>query len=324
MRIKLAILDDYQQVSLDSADWDLLGSDVEITVFDKHLGHSEGTIVSALYPFDIIVCMRERTRFPGSVLCKLTNLKLLVTTGLRNLAIDMEAARAAGIKVCGTEMLGYPAAEHTLALIFDLFKKISRENRFMHEGGWQGYVSEGLNGKTLGLLGLGKLGSRVARVARALEMDVVAWSANLTEDRCDELKVRLVDKDTLFRISDIVSVHLVLSERTSGLVGREELSLMKQSAYIVNTSRGPIIEETALVNALLDGSIAGAGLDVFEVEPLPADHSFRKMNNVVLTGHTGYVIRELWSKAYGQALENVLAWRAGEPLRILNEEQGHD
>ena len=316
--MKLAILDDYQHAALGSAEWTSLGTDVEPTVFDTHLGFDGAGIASALEPFDILVAMRERTRFPRSLLDRLPNLRLLVTTGMRNLAIDMGAARENGVVVCGTDMLAYPAAEHAMALIMDLFKNISSECRLMREGGWQGEVTESLNGKTLGILGLGRLGSRVARFGRALEMDVVAWSQNLTEDRCAEVAVKRVDKDALFRTADVVSIHLVLSERTRGLVGARDLALMKHTAYLVNTSRGPIVDETALVRALTDRTIAGAGLDVFDVEPLPADHPLRGLNNAVLTGHTGFVVKEFYAKAYSEAVEDIAAWRNGRAIRVLN------
>ena len=316
--MKLAILDDYQNAALDASDWTSLGSDVETAVFDTHLGFDEARIATTLAPFDILVAMRERTRFPRSLLDRLPNLELLVTTGMRNLAIDMDAARENGVVVCGTGMLAYPAAEHAMALIMDLFKNISSECRLMREGGWQGELTESLNGKRLGILGLGRLGSRVARFGQALEMDIVAWSQNLTEDRCAEVGVQGVDKDTLLRTADVISVHLVLSERTHKLVGARELALMKPTAYLVNTSRGPIIDEEALVKALTDRTIAGAGLDVFDVEPLPADHPLRGLDNAVLTGHTGYIVKEFYAKAYGEAVENIAAWRNGKGIRVLN------
>ena len=316
--MKLAILDDYQNAALDASDWTSLGSYIEPAVFDTHLGFDEARIATTLAPFDILVAMRERTRFPRSLLDRLPNLELLVTTGMRNLAIDMDAARENGVIVCGTNMLAYPAAEHAMALIMDLFKKISSECRLMREGGWQGELTESLNGKRLGILGLGRLGSRVARFGQALEMDIVAWSQNLTEDRCAEVGVQRVDKDTLLRTADVISVHLVLSERTHKLVGARELALMKPTAYLVNTSRGPIIDEEALVKALTDRTIAGAGLDVFDVEPLPADHPLRGLDNAVLTGHTGYIVKEFYAKAYGEAVENIAAWRNGKAIRVLN------
>lgn len=317
--MKLAILDDYQNAALGAADWDSLGSDIDIKVFNEHLGSDIGHIAKTLESFEILVAMRERTPFPNELIGKLPNLKLLVTTGMRNLAIDMDAAREKGIDVCGTAMLPYPAAEHAVALIIDLFKKISSENRSMHEGGWQANVSEGLNGKTLGILGLGKLGARVARVGLAMDMDVIAWSQNLTQERCDEVGVRLVDAETLYKRSDVISIHLVLSDRTRGLVGAKEIGLMKPTAYLVNTSRGPTIDEGALVEALENGTIAGAGLDVYDTEPLPKDHPLRSLDNAVLTGHTGFVIKELYELVYGEAVENIAAWRKGEPVRLLNE-----
>lgn len=318
MTLKLAILDDYQNAALGSADWSVLG-DTEITVFDKHLGWDEDIIAGALQSFDILVCMRERTRFPASQIDKLPNLKLMVTTGMRNNAIDMAHAKGKGIVVAGTAMLPYPAAEHAVALITDLYKKISKECRVMKDGGWQAYVSESLNGRTLGVLGLGNLGSRVAKFGQAMEMDVIAWSQNLTQERCDEVGVRLVDRETLFGESDVISIHLVLSERTTDLVGDEEFRLMKPTSYIVNTSRGPIINEAALIKALSSGAIAGAGIDVYDVEPLPSDHPLRGLDNVVLTGHTGYVVKELYEMAYTQVAENVKSWMDGAPTRVLND-----
>lgn len=318
MSMKLAILDDYQRTALNSADWSVLGDAVEITVFDKHLGWDEDEIAAKLAPFEILVCMRERTRFPASQIDKLPNLKLIVTTGMRNLAIDMDHARAKGIAVSGTQMLPYPAAEHAVALITDLFKKISKESRVMKDGGWQAYVSESLNGRTLGIMGLGKLGARVAKFGLAMEMDVIAWSQNLTEERCAEVGVRKVTKEELLSQSDVISIHLILSERTTGLVGADEFKQMKNSAYIVNTSRGPIIDEAALVAALSGGEIAGAGIDVYDVEPLPADHALRGLDNAVLTGHTGYVVKELYELVYGQAVEDIETWLEGAPERVLN------
>ena len=282
----------------------------------------EVAVAEALKGFDVIVGMRERTPFPKSLIDALPDLKLLVTTGMRNLSFDMDAARARGVVVSGTAMLGYPASEHAVALILALFKKISVEDRAMPEGGWQAAVSEGMNGKTLGLLGLGKLGAKVARGCLALDMNVVAWSQNLTGERCQEVGVGYVDKDTLFRDSDAISIHLVLGDRTRGLVGAKEFALMKPTAYLINTSRGPIIDEAALIDALGDGTIAGAGIDVYDVEPLPPDHPLRSLDNAILTGHTGYVVKELYAVAYGEAVEDIQAWMKGEPIRVLNGEDG--
>ncbi|NQU61534.1 MAG: D-2-hydroxyacid dehydrogenase family protein [Rhodospirillales bacterium] len=318
MTTRIAILDDYRSAALGSADWDSLGSEAEVEVFDTYI-EGEAAVAKALQGFDVVVAMRERTPFPKSLIDALPDLKLLITTGMRNLSFDMGAAREKGIVVCGTAMLGYPAAEHALALIFALFKKISTEDRVMHEGGWQGAVSEGMNGKTLGLLGLGKLGGMVAKVALALGMDVIAWSENLTEERCREVGVTRVSIDALFAESDVISIHLVLSDRTRGLVGFPELTLMKSSAYLVNTSRGPIVDEGALVEALANNTIAGAGIDVYDVEPLPRNHPFRSLDNAVLTGHTGYVVKELNALVYGEAVENITAWMKGAPIRVLND-----
>ena len=316
MIIRVAILDDYQNTALGAADWRSLGENVEIQVFNSHFSEEEAA--KALKDFDVVIGMRERTPFPKSLIDALPNLKLLISTGMRNFSFDMDAARGRGIVISGTAMLGYPAAEHAVALIMSLFKKISLEDRIMHDGGWQGDVPEAMNGKTLGILGLGNLGSRVARVGLALEMNVIAWSENLTKVRCEEVGVSYVDKEILFAKSDVVSIHLVLSDRTRGLVGAHELSLMKSSAYLVNTSRGPIVDETALIDVLVNETIAGAGLDVYDIEPLPRDHPLRMLKNTVLTGHTGYVVKELNALAYGEALEDVRAWMQGNPIRVLN------
>lgn len=317
MVTRVAILDDYQNVALDVAEWDTLPSDVELTVFNEQI-KGEKAVADALAGFDIIVAMRERTPFPASLIENLPNLKLLVTTGMRNFAIDIDVARARAIPVCGTALLPYPAAEQAWALILALLKQIPREDRAMHEGGWQVGFAEGLCGKTLGILGLGKLGARVAKVALAFDMKVIAWSQNLTEERAKECGAVKVDKDQLFTEADVISVHLVSSPRTRGLVGKRELGLMKPSAYLVNTARGPIVDEQALLDALRKHVIAGAALDVFDVEPLPVDHPLRSLDNVVLTGHTGYVMRENYAVAYGEAVEDIRAWLDGKPIRVLN------
>ncbi|MDD9876222.1 MAG: D-2-hydroxyacid dehydrogenase family protein [Magnetovibrio sp.] len=316
---RIAILDDYQNKALEAADWNAI-PDADITVFNDFLGHDEDRIADALAGFEVLVAMRERTRFPASQLAKLPDLKLLVTTGMRNLAIDMAAARGQGVDVSGTEMLGYPAFEHAWALILALVKEIPKEDRAMKDGGWQEGFGVGLNGKTLGVVGLGKLGAQAARVGLAFGMDVVAWSQNLTDERCAEVGVRRVDKETLFATADVITVHMVLSERSTGLVGADEFARMKPTAFLVNTSRGPIVDEAALIAALQDRRIAGAGIDVYDVEPLPIDHPLRECDNAVLTGHTGYVIAELYEKVYAQAVEDVAGWLAGKPARLLNGE----
>jgi phosphoglycerate dehydrogenase-like enzyme len=314
---RIAILDDYQKVALECADWNAIPGDPDIVVFSEHLP-GEDTVAEALADFDIVVAMRERTPFPASLIERLPKLRLLVTTGMRNLAIDMQAAAARDVPVCGTALLPYAAFEHAWALILALVKRIPREDRLMREGGWQAGVSDGLHGKTLGVLGLGKLGAKAARVAHAFDMRVIAWSQNMTDAQAAEHGATRVEKDTLFREADIVTIHLVLSDRTRGLVGERELALMKPTAMLVNTSRGPIVDESALIQALRSGSIAGAGLDVFDNEPLPADHPLRSLDNTVLTGHTGYVMLENYALSYSQAVEDIQAWLAGEPVRVLN------
>ena len=315
--MRLAILDDYHSVSLDVADWTVVAEKVDIHVFTSHLG-DEDHVAAALAPFEILVAMRERTSFPDSLLRRLPKLQLLVTTGQRNLAIDMAAARECGVDVCGTTLLGYPAFEHTWALILSLMKQIPLENDAMHRGEWQVSFADGLRGKTLGVLGLGKLGAEVAKIGLAFQMEVIAWSENLTAARAQDCGVRQVSKNDLLSLSDVLTIHLVLSARTRGLIGTEELQLMKSSAYLVNTSRGPIVDETALIDALTRKSIRGAALDVYDTEPLPSDHPIRKLDNAVLTGHTGYVIRDNFVHGYGEVVEDVLAWLVGKPLRLLN------
>lgn len=314
--LKIAILDDYQHAALSSADWSSL-PDAEVTVFNDYIA-DEDKLIEKLTPFKVIVAMRERTPFPASLLKQLPELKLLVTTGMRNLAIDMDFAKSSGIPVCGTSMVPHSTYEHTWALILALAKNIVPENALMHAGGWQAEAGIGLKGKTLGILGLGRLGTEVARIAQAFGMQVIAWSQNLTKEKTEAHGVQYVDKDCLFRESDIVSIHLLLSERTQGLVGANELSLMKKNAYLVNTARGPIVDETALLDTLNADRIAGAAIDVYNVEPLPKDHPFRKMDKLLLTGHTGYAVRELYELAYGQAVENIKAWLDEAPQRVLN------
>ena len=316
--IKLAVLDDYQSVALEAADWSLIEPAVAISVFDKHLGDADA-VVRALDEFDIIVAMRERTPFPQNVLDRLPRLRLLATTGMRNQAIDLVAARKQGVDVCGTPMLGYPAAEHTWALILALVKQIPAENLSMHQGGWQASLSTGLQNNTLGILGLGKLGLQVARVGLAFGMKVQAWSTNLTPDRCAECGVEFLPVEKNCLRHPILSLSICcLSDRTRGLIGATEFQMMKPTAYLVNTSRGPIVQESALITALQAGAIAGAGLDVFDTEPLPQNHALRGLDNAVLTGHTGYVMRENYITGYRGAVEAINAWLNGEPVRLLN------
>ena len=313
---RVAILDDYQGVARRMADWTDLPAGTELQVFADHL-KDIGEVAARLADFDAVVAMRERTAFPRALLEKLPRLKLLVTTGMRNASIDVAAAVERGVVVCGTSGLGYPTAELTWGLILALLRRIPTEDRATREGQWQVSCGLGLNGKTLGVIGLGNLGSRVARVGRAFEMDVLAWSQNLTAARAAEVGATLVSKDELLARSDVVSIHLVLGDRTRGLLGARELSLMKRTAHLVNTSRGPIVEEAALVAALRSGTIAGAGLDVYDDEPLTLDHPLRHLPNTVITPHLGYVTEEGYKIFYGHALEDVKAWLAGQPVRVI-------
>ena len=313
---RVAILDDYQGVARSLADWTSLPAGTEVVTFADHL-KDIGAVAARLADFDAVVAMRERTSFPRALLERLPRLKLLVTTGMRNASIDVAAATARGVTVCGTAGLPYPTAELTWGLILALFRRIPSEDRATREGRWQVSCGLGLNGKTLGVIGLGGLGSRVAKVGRAFDMDVIAWSQNLTAARAAEVGAALVGKDELLARADVVSIHLVLSDRTRGLVGARELSLMKRTAYLVNTSRGPIVDEAALVAAVRAGTIAGAGLDVYDDEPLPLDHPLRNLPNTVITPHLGYVTEETYRIFYGHALEDVKAWLAGQPVRVV-------
>ena len=313
---RVAILDDYQHVARRMADWSTLPAGTDVVVFADHLKDA-GAVAARLADFEAVVAMRERTAFPRALLERLPKLKLLVTTGMRNASIDVAAATARGIVVCGTAGLPYPTAELTWGLILALVRRIPVEDRATREGRWQISCGLGLNGKTLGVIGLGGLGSRVAKVGRAFEMDVIAWSQNLTEARAAEVGAKLVAKDELLARADVASIHLVLSDRTRGLIGARELSLMKRTAYLINTSRGPIVDESALVAAVRKGTIAGAGLDVYDDEPLAIDHPLRDLPNTVITPHLGYVTEEGYQIFYGQALEDVKAWLAGQPVRVL-------
>ena len=314
--MRLAILDDYQDVALTLADWQRLAPDVTVRSICEPIA-SEDDAVVRLADAEIIVAMRERTPFPASLLRRLPRLKLLVTTGMRNAAIDVAAATERGITVSGTEMLGYPTAELAWGLILALARNIAREDRGMRAGGWQTTLGVGLRGKTLGLLGLGRLGTEVAGYGRAFGMEVVAWSPNLDAATAAAAGARRVEKAQLFAAADVVSIHLVLGPRSRGAVGRAELAAMKPSAFLVNTSRGPIVDEAALIEALRQGRIAGAGLDVYDHEPLSPDHPLRRLDTVVLTPHLGYVTTENYRQCYGQALEDVEAFLAGRPIRTL-------
>jgi phosphoglycerate dehydrogenase-like enzyme len=313
--MKIAILDDYQNVALTFGDWDSLEAEIEVFT-EAFAGPSE--VVERLAGFDVVVAMRERTRFPAEVLDRLPDLRLLVSTGPRNAAIDLEAASRNGIVVSATGYLGPPTAELTWALILAAARNLPAEFRSMREGGWQVGVGTMLHGKTLGLLGLGRLGAEAARIGQAFGMKPIAWSQNLTAEKAAEHGVTAVSKDELFARSDVLSIHLVLSDRSRGLVGARELALMKPSAMLVNTSRGPIVEEAALVDALRRKVIGSAALDVYVTEPLPSGHPLRTLDNAVLTPHIGYISRETYEIFYGDAVEDIAAFRDGTPVRVMN------
>ena len=312
--MRIAILDDYQGVALGLADWASL--DAEIDVFSEHIGDPD-ELVRRLAGHEVVVAMRERTPFPAELLARLPELRLLVTTGPVNASIDVPAARQHDIAVCGTGYFSAPTAEHTWALILAVCRNLPMEAAGMRRGGWQQSLGRGVHGRTLGLLGLGRLGSAVARIGQAFGMTTMAWSQHLTPERAAEHGVTAVSKEELFAQADVLSVHLVLSPRTRGLVGAAELASMKSDAVLVNTSRGPIVQEQALIEALTRGTIAAAALDVFDVEPLPADHPLRALPNVVLTPHLGYVTRELYEVFFRDAVEDVHAYLRGEPVRLL-------
>lgn len=312
--MRIAILDDYQNVALELADWDSLNA--EVRVFTEHIADPD-ELVRRLAGFDVVVAMRERTPFPEPVLSRLPDLRLLVTTGQRNASIDVEAARRHGILVCGTGYLPHPTVELTWALILAACRNLPTEFQAMRDGGWQTTIGTGLRGKTLGVLGLGRLGSQVARVGQAFGMRTIAWSQNLTAERAAEHDVTAVSKDELLAASDVLTVHLVLSARTRGLIGAAELAAMKPTALLVNTSRGPIVDEDALIRALREGSIGGAALDVYDEEPLPADHPLRTLPNVVLTPHIGFVTRDVYEVFYRDAVADIAAYQAGAPVRVI-------
>ncbi|MET9264328.1 D-2-hydroxyacid dehydrogenase family protein [Amycolatopsis sp. NPDC004079] len=312
--MKIAILDDYQNVALQCADWGSLGAEIE--VFSEPFAGPDET-VARLAGFDVVVAMRERTPFPAAVFDRLPGLKLLVSTGRRNAAIDLDAAKRCGVVVSATGALAAPTVEHTWALILAGARNLPLEFRSMREGGWQVGLGMALRDKTLGLLGLGRLGAEVARIGQAFGMKPIAWSQNLTPERAAEHGVTAVSKEDLFARADVLSVHLVLSERTRGLVGAAEFAAMKPSALLVNTSRGPIVDETALLDALRGKKIAAAALDVYDVEPLPSDHPLRTLDNAILTPHIGYVSRETYEIFYGGAVEDIAAFQSGEPINVL-------
>ncbi len=317
MHHRAAVLDDYQNVARDMADWSPIAGEVAIDVFNAPFAGREA-LVAALRDCTIVCAMRERTAFSREVFEGLPNLRLLVTTGMRNAAIDMAAAHARGITVCGTQGSGPSTAELSIGLMLELARKIGVESANLKRGvPWQTTIGVELSGRTLGVIGLGRLGAHVAAIGKALNMRVLAWSPNLTEERCRAAGVTYAGKDELLRAADVVSIHVVLGERSRGLIGAREFALMKPTAFLINTSRGPIVEERALLDALRARRIAAAGLDVFDVEPLPVDHPLRALPTVVLTPHLGYATEEAYRVFYTQTVENIRAWLDGKPVRLV-------
>lgn len=315
--MRIAILDDYQKLALQSADWSAVKAHGEITVFHDTIT-DKNALRDRLMPFDILCVMRERTPISGELIRSLPNLKLIVTSGKRNAAIDVATAHECGITVCGTESPSTATPELAFALMLGLARNIVGENASMRSGGWQIGLGQDLAGSTLGIIGLGRLGAQIAKIAQAFDMHITAWSTNLTPERCQEVGVEYKpSKEALLRDADFVTIHQRLSDRTRGLIGTEEFRQMKKTAFLINTSRGPIVDDAALIDAVNQGEIAGAGIDVYDQEPLPAAHPLRKCDKLLLTPHLGYVTRHTWDVFYGQTVEAVLAWINGDPIRVL-------
>ncbi|WCT57886.1 D-2-hydroxyacid dehydrogenase family protein [Paenibacillus kyungheensis] len=318
MKLNCAILDDYQHVAEQMADWSVIESQVNIDSYHEYF-EDRNELIEAIQDYEILVIMRERTKFPEDVLRKLPNLKLLITTGMRNASIDLKAAGKLGITVCGTRGKGAAPTELTWALILGLSRHLIQENEsFRNNGAWQSTIGIGLQGKTLGLLGLGKIGQQMATIGQAMGMNILAWSENLTAERAEAAHVQLAaSKEELLAESDFLSIHLVLSDRTRRIIGKSELALMKPSAYLINTSRAGIVDQTAMIEALQDGTIAGAGLDVFDTEPLPSDHILRKLPNVLATPHIGYVSDDNYKCFYKDAVDNIVGYLNNDIQREL-------
>jgi D-3-phosphoglycerate dehydrogenase len=315
---KVAILDDYQNVAPGLADWSKLKHHVEFVFFNDHLT-DKNDIADRLYGFDVVLMNRERTSFLRSQLEMLPNLKLLITSGRRNLSIDIPFAIKKGIVVCGTDTESHPTPELTWGLILSLARQIPKEDRLLRaKGYWQTTVGVGLRGRILGIVGLGRLGIEVAKIGQAFGMKIIAWSPNLTLQRTDAVGVELATKEELFSEADFVTLHMPLSERSRGIVAQKDIAKMKPTSYLINTSRGPLVDEAALISALQNHAIAGAGLDVFDIEPLPTDHIYRQLENTVLTPHLGYVVEENYRQGYAQMIENIEAWISGEPRRVIH------
>ncbi|MBT4046454.1 MAG: D-2-hydroxyacid dehydrogenase family protein [Rhodospirillaceae bacterium] len=316
MTTKLAILDDYQRVALEMADWSGLPGEVDITVFADNEADLD-KVAARLAPFEVLAAMRERTPFPRALFEKLPNLKLLVTTGMRNGAIDMAAAADHNVTVCGTAGSTEATVEMIWALIQAVVRQIPQEDKATRMGKWQTSVGWNLAGRTIGLVGLGRLGARTAAIANFFNMRVIAWSENLTAERARECGAERVSKAELFSQADVVSIHLILSKRSRGLIGADDLALMKPDAYLVNTSRGPIVDENAMLEVLEAGRIGGAALDVYDLEPLPTDHPLLRLENVIISPHMAYVTAENMTQFHVETVEDIAAWLKGEPIRVL-------
>jgi D-3-phosphoglycerate dehydrogenase len=317
MTIRAAILDDYQNVALKFADWSPVAKDLDLKVFTKPFAGRDEAI-KALQGFPIVVGMRERTPFPGQVIEALPDLRLLITTGARNNSFDIATANARGVTVCGTRATGNPTTGIVFGLLLELTRRIGFENARMKAGEpWQTTIGKDIEGLTMGIVGLGKLGQRVAGVAKAFGMNVIAWSQNLTPEKCQEVGVGYVTREDLFAKADVVTIHLVLSDRSRGLVTAADIGRMKPGAYLINTARAPIVDQAALLKALQEKKIAGAGLDVFETEPLPLDHPYRKLDNVVLTPHLGYVSEQNYRTYFADIVEDIRAFLDGKPVRVI-------
>lgn len=314
--LRIAVIDDWQDVAQDIVDWSPLQRLGQVEFLHDYPADT-ATLAQRLAPYTVICVMRERTRFDAELLKALPNLKLLMTGGMRNAALDMTTAKALGITVCGTDSYRHAAPELTWTLLMALNRRLLAEVLSLQGGGWQIGIGGDLHGRTLGLLGLGQIGGRVAGYAKAFGMRVIAWSQNLTPARAAELGVERVEKQALFEQADILSVHLVLSDRTRHLVDAQALASMKRGALLLNTSRGPIVDEQALIEALVEGRLGGAGLDVFDQEPLPADHPFRTLPNVLATPHIGYVSENNYRMFYSQMIEGILGWSQNAPVRVL-------
>jgi phosphoglycerate dehydrogenase-like enzyme len=317
MRYRCAVLDDYQNVALKLADWSKVTDDVEVTVFNQPFKSPEHAI-GALQGFHIVCAMRERTTFRRNTIEALPDLKLLITTGAKNNSFDVQAATERGIVVCGTGSFGNPTTGITFGLILELTRRIGFENARMKAGQpWQITIGADIEGMTLGIVGLGKLGQRIAGIAKAFGMKVQAWSTNLTPEKARAAGVDYAAKEELFATSDIVTLHLQLSDRTRGIIGAKDIAVMKPTAYLINSARGPLVDEAALVAALTERRIRGAGLDVFDVEPLPLDHPFRKLDNVVLTPHLGYVSLQNYQQYFPDIVEDIRGFLDGKPVRVI-------